>query len=1264
MKAKLLFTAALMAAMAVSQNETWAYTPMPSQLGVYATAEPLAEGEEVGEESDYTSCLRNAHCSDNTPGWVRNSVNKTRGYVVNNPNDLGPECQGIGIEFWVHHDPSNWEYGDVANKDLLWQMATSRIPVGQYVISAYAAGRYQDTTNQLTGELLFFAGDATVAVPSNKFQAVQVTTTVGLEPLKVGLRAGADNKNNWVAISQVQVKLQNTLASLQAAIGVAESIAEGDEALTAAIATARQVTEGTPAEFNAAILALNEAIDECLNRQLANVTESAPKDWSAYVDNIDFVGYRADAFDVEGSHPGDSYGGGTEIYQANSTMARTLTNLPNGKYRVSLQARTNRQNGELVVFARGTEEVTAIVTQATNDNDPEGGEGSVFQKQVNAMNAHIDDPSTWTSVEVLVTNGTLTFGSRQQSSAWCVYNGFKVEYLGVDLSALQASFTALQAEASQILDGGTQIPGGCMAALTEYANKDTEGFTANDYDEAITALTELLADIPELVALYADYMAIETFKDVTVAGEEAKSALSAALTAVDEAAPEAIDAAVADLLPAARAYAAQVTGLIDGVDRVNVGFLATNLDFSADYNKQYPAGWQTEPVLALDGDNFRGWEDPSVNGEYSGRMCERYVHPWVAPTIGSERLIYQVLEGMPEGSYVMKAASYNRFVNDGSHPEPAGKAAKLYVNDIDKEVNTTVLTYDSVAGVVGEDKVLEFGLKAIAAPDVNWYGLADVDLYYCGQNTAALAQTLAENRVIAGKKATEGLPEGAIGILTDTDTPADMAGYETALVELSEAIDATYLADRYAGLNELVAEMDAFNRQTVASEEAETTFGGLIADAQSKLAGALTLADIDAINELSAARLNYWAGVYDLAEGVERVDVTFMGDNMDMGNTDNRGAWYTTKTGEGNCGPMGANPDILGLNARFIESYVNIDNSQSTAYDSNTALIVQDLEGMAKGAYTFAAYTFNRREHFSDKNVTPNPIRLFVNGFAKEVSSSQFGAHSINGMVGEDGKLSFGFKASSNLNTDWHGIADAHLYYLGAGEDVTCDVVLDENSPYVALEDAKANVTLYRALKSESWNTFCVPFDMEVSALGEVKELTSAKVTEKGDATLMFGNVASVEAGKAYIVKAKAEAVNPMTFESVAVKGGDVPEAEAVDGVKLQGNYVSGYVPLNAYFISDNMFYLADVENSAVLKGFRAYVTVEGNASMAGVNRMLIDFGDATGIENVQAGEADKLVDVVSLGGMTVKAGVKKAEALDGLQKGVYIVDGKKYVVK
>lgn len=1257
MKTKLLFTAALMAAMAVSQNETWAYTPMPSQLGVYATAEPLAEGEEVGEETLYENCLVNQACNENTPGWIKNVSQGNDGYLVDSPGINSDVYSGPGIEFF------DWADANYVTGDLLWQTAWG-LPAGLYRVSGYATGRSQGAGGDVNVDgLYFFANDAQEQVTSNKFQAVSVETKVGLDGLKVGLTASEQNQNNWVVLSQIRVALLNTAASLQAAYAAAETYnaTVQDDVLGEAIAKAKNLvgTLTTNAEFHDAIMELNEALNACIARH----AETNPLVFTG--DNLDFSDQikKMSGWTVNGSVPGGGAYGGCEIYNASSEVSRTM-NVQNGQYRVSLQARAN-QNGEFLLYAQDlTGEVSALITQVTDDNAP--GEGSVYDRNMQAMNNAIDKASTWTSVTVNVTDGVLAFGLRQTNNngvSWAVYNGFKVEYLGVDLSALQASFAALQAEASRILEEGTQIPGGCIDALTDYANKKTGSFTANDYDEAITALTELLADIPELVALYADYMAIETFKDVTVAGEKAKSALSAALTAVDEAAPEAIDAAAADLLPAARAYAAQVTGLIEGVDRVNVGFLATNLDFSADQDVQNPKGWQTEPVLSLNGDNFRVLLNVAdVNGEYSGRMCERFFLENVRTTIGGQKVIYQALQNMPKGSYVMRAASFNRFNNSSS---PAGKAAKLYVNDIDKEVNTTVLTYDSVAGVVGEDKVLEFGLKAIAAPDVNWYGLADVELYYCGQNTAALAQTLEENRVIAGTKATVGLPEGAIGILTDTDTPADMAGYETALVELSEAIDATYLADRYAGLNGLVAEMDEFNRQTVASEVAETTFGGLIADAQSKLAGALTLADIDAINGLSAARLNYWAEVYDLAKGVARVDVTFMGDNMDMGNTANRGNWYTTKIGKGNCGPMGANPDILGLNARFIESYVNIDNSQSTAYDSNTALIAQDLDGMAQGAYTFAAYTFNRREHFSDKNVTPNPIRLFVNGFAKEVSSSQFKAHSINGMVGGDGKLSFGFKASSNLNTDWHGIADAHLYYLGAGEDVTCDVVLDENSPYVALEDAKANVTLYRALKSESWNTFCVPFNMEASALGEVKELTSAKVTEEGDdATLTFSNAASVEAGKAYIVKAKAEAVNPMTFEGVAVKGGDVPEAETVNGVKLQGNYVSGYVPLKAYFISDNMFYLADVENSAVLKGFRAYVTVEGNAGMAGVNRMLIDFGDATGIENVQTAEADKLVDVVTLDGMTVKAGVKKSEALDGLQKGIYIVGGKKYVVK
>lgn len=38
------------------------------------------------------------------------------------------------------------------------------------------------------------------------------------------------------------------------------------------------------------------------------------------------------------------------------------------------------------------------------------------------------------------------------------------------------------------------------------------------------------------------------------------------------------------------------------------------------------------------------------------------------------------------------------------------------------------------------------------------------------------------------------------------------------------------------------------------------------------------------------------------------------------------------------------------------------------------------------------------------------------------------------------------------------------------------------------------------------------------------------------------------------------------------------------------------------------------------------------------------------------------VVDVFTLSGVKVKAGVKKAEALDGLERGIYIVDGKKVI--
>ncbi len=55
--------------------------------------------------------------------------------------------------------------------------------------------------------------------------------------------------------------------------------------------------------------------------------------------------------------------------------------------------------------------------------------------------------------------------------------------------------------------------------------------------------------------------------------------------------------------------------------------------------------------------------------------------------------------------------------------------------------------------------------------------------------------------------------------------------------------------------------------------------------------------------------------------------------------------------------------------------------------------------------------------------------------------------------------------------------------------------------------------------------------------------------------------------------------------------------------------------------------------------------------------------GTTTGIDSTVA-EADATVDVYNLNGILVRQNVKMSEALDGLQKGIYIVNGTKKAVK
>ena len=135
------------------------------------------------------------------------------------------------------------------------------------------------------------------------------------------------------------------------------------------------------------------------------------------------------------------------------------------------------------------------------------------------------------------------------------------------------------------------------------------------------------------------------------------------------------------------------------------------------------------------------------------------------------------------------------------------------------------------------------------------------------------------------------------------------------------------------------------------------------------------------------------------------------------------------------------------------------------------------------------------------------------------------------------------------------------------------------------------------------------------------------------------------------------------TYHVTAADAGLVLAESPVSGA-LCGNYASGVtVPEGSYVLQNQTAGLAFYQVTEGMEfeaaPFRAYLTPQA----AGVNRLLIDWGDGTtGIGSAMTEEAD-IADgpVYNLQGVKVADGMK---GLNGLPKGIYIVNGKKYVVK
>ena len=263
-------------------------------------------------------------------------------------------------------------------------------------------------------------------------------------------------------------------------------------------------------------------------------------------------------------------------------------------------------------------------------------------------------------------------------------------------------------------------------------------------------------------------------------------------------------------------------------------------------------------------------------------------------------------------------------------------------------------------------------------------------------------------------------------------------------------------------------------------------------------------------------------------------------------------------------------------------------------------------------------------------------------------------------------------------NETKHTPADiAFTVTIGAPADTR--TVLDETSTTMPSAATGVDVRVKRTIKANEWSTLCLPFAMSEAqvkeAFGEDVQLAdfaswSSEENEDGDIvsiTVNFGSLTKIEANHPCLIRVS-EAVSEFTVDGVDIEPEEEPTVQVGKKKAERGYLIGTYVaqtevPENDLFISENLFWYSAGKTKT--KAFRAYfefadvlTSVENGASAANI-RLSIKEGETTGARGVGDGIADR----TGKEGVYTLQGVK-VDGVKTLPKGVYVVDGKKVMVK
>lgn len=279
---------------------------------------------------------------------------------------------------------------------------------------------------------------------------------------------------------------------------------------------------------------------------------------------------------------------------------------------------------------------------------------------------------------------------------------------------------------------------------------------------------------------------------------------------------------------------------------------------------------------------------------------------------------------------------------------------------------------------------------------------------------------------------------------------------------------------------------------------------------------------------------------------------------------------------------------------------------------------------------------------------------------SKDIAGSPMQDCSVNFKLTAEESIKLGFKRNSRAGNLTHiCFNDMYLY------KVSSVIVITDDATGALAAAENVDVQLNRTFNADEYYPICLPFIVENWREVFDDLLLWNNFTDNGQLSFTTVAGANTQARKPYLVKMKEDITedNYLVFKNVTVTSGNAGSWTKTDSdISMVGNWAAGTVPAGAYYLANGEWVLSDGNEPIV--GFSAYINAATPLSADTLPMLINGKGDgdvSTGIEDIISTE-NSIVNVYNLQGIIVKRGVNVENALDGLARGIYIVNGKKIV--